>query len=99
MSTKLVHGVARGLTCPRAPAAVLVGIPWSLFVACVDGRANQRAAGPIAGPKVAVMLKPARPTGRFDGGNIEMMMVKPSGINTPPVKPCNARKTIISLRL
>ena len=55
--------------------------------------------GPIAGAKVAVVAKPANPMARLDGGSIETMIVKASGISTPPKKPCKPRNRIISGRL
>ena len=55
--------------------------------------------GPIAGAKVAVTAEPASPIGCFERGSMVMMMVKASGIMTPPAKPCRARSTIISPRL
>ena len=55
--------------------------------------------GPIAGAKVADKANMARPIGCLARGSMVMMMVKASGISTPPVKPWNARSTIISPRL
>ncbi len=54
--------------------------------------------GPIAGAKVADRANIARPTGCLLRGSMVMMMVKAAGISTPPVKPWNARSTIISPR-
>ena len=57
------------------------------------------SVGPIAGAKVAVTPNIARPIGCFDLDRQCKTIVIAVGMNTPPVKPCPARKTIISGRL
>ncbi len=51
--------------------------------------------GPIAGAKVAVNAKSDNPVDCFDGGSVVSVIMKESGISTPPLKPCSARYTII----
>ena len=53
----------------------------------------------MAGAKVAVTPNSARPIGCFDFGRQCNTIVIAVGMNTPPVKPCPARKMIISGRL
>ncbi|MNZ77865.1 hypothetical protein D3C78_964210 [compost metagenome] len=52
----------------------------------------------MAGAKVAHRPNSAMPVARLCSGNRLTMREKAMGISAPPVKPCNARKTIMLVR-